>query len=353
MKKIILLIVCFFMISINIKASIVVMDAESGRVLYSENKDERKLIASTTKIMTSIIALENGNLSDIYEVHDEIDEANGSMIYIQKGEKMSLNDLLYGLMLRSGNDAAMIIASNVMPYDNFINKMNLKAQELNMHNTTYENPHGLNDKTKNYSTAYDLALLMKYAIKNKEFLKITSTKKYKTKSDSNEYIWYNKNDLLSSYKYTVSGKIGYTKSSGQVFVSYAKKDNKKLIVTSIDENNKFELHENLYEKYFNLYKNYKIFDKYTFLIFQKNYKNYYIYIKNDVNLLLTERESKDLIVTAKIKEKFDKNMVNAGYLEFRVDNKVIHKEPLYYIKHIEKTERIKNIIKNLFRKSKK
>lgn len=353
MKKIILLIVCFFMISINIKASIVVMDAESGRVLYSENKDERKLIASTTKIMTSIIALENGNLSDIYEVHDEIDEANGSMIYIQKGEKMSLNDLLYGLMLRSGNDAAMIIASNVMPYDNFISKMNLKAQELNMYNTTYENPHGLNDKTKNYSTAYDLALLMKYAIKNKEFLKITSTKKYKTKTDTNEYIWYNKNDLLSSYKYTVSGKIGYTKSSGQVFVSYAKKYNKKLIVTSIDENNKFELHKNLYEKYFNLYKNYKIFDKYTFSINSKNYKNYYIYIKNDANLLLTERESKDLIVTAKIKEKFDRNTMNAGYLEFRVDNKVIHKEPLYYIKHIEKTERIKNIIKNLFRKSKK
>ena len=353
MKKIILLIVCFFIISINIKASIVVMDAESGRVLYSENKDERKLIASTPKIMTSIIALENGNLSDIYEVHDEIDEANGSMIYIQKGEKMYLNDLLYGLMLRSGNDAAMIIASNVMQYDNFINKMNLKAQELNMYNTTYENPHGLNDKTKNYSTAYDLALLMKYAIKNKEFLKITSTKKYKTKTDTNEYIWYNKNDLLSSYKYTVSGKIGYTKSSGQVFVSYAKKDNKKLIVASIDENNKFELHKNLYEKYFNLYKNYKIFDKYTFSINSKNYKNYYIYIKNDVNLLLTERESKDLIVTAKIKEKFDKNTMNAGYLEFRVDNKVIHKEPLYYIKHAEKTNRIKNIIKNLFRNSKK
>ena len=351
-KYIIFLIIILFPLRVN-ATSTTLMDMDNNRVLYNSNGNDVRLIASISKIMTAIVTINNYDISKMVKIDESVLKSYGSGIYVEVGEEMSMENLLYGLMLRSGNDAAMIIASNVMPYDNFINKMNLKAQELNMNNTTYENPHGLNDKTKNYSTAYDLALLMKYAIKNKEFLKITSTKKYKTKTDTNEYIWYNKNDLLSSYKYTVSGKIGYTKSSGQVFVSYAKKYNKKLIVTSIDENNKFELHKNLYEKYFNLYKNYKIFDKYTFSINSKNYKNYYIYIKNDVNLLLTERESKDLIVTAKIKEKFDRNTMNAGYLEFRVDNKVIHKEPLYYIKHIEKTERIKNIIKNLFRKSKK
>ncbi len=165
--------------------------------------NERKLIASTTKIMTSIIALENGNLNDIYTVGEEINKVTGSSIYSKIGEKYSLNDLLYGLMLRSGNDAAMVISKNILGYDEFIAKMNIKAYMLGMNNTSFENPHGLNDDSFNYSTAYDLALLMNYAIRNKDFLHITSTKKYKD--------WYNKNELLSNYKYLISGKIGYTK----------------------------------------------------------------------------------------------------------------------------------------------
>ena len=169
--------------------------------------------------MTAIVALENAELTDEYTVSDEIDKVNGSMIYSKKGEKFTLNDLLHGLLLRSGNDAAMTIASNVMKYDDFIREMNQKAFILGMYDTTFENPHGLNDDTKNYSTANDLAILMKYAIKNKEFIKISQTRKYKVK----DYIWHNKNELLSKYKYAISGKIGFTKSSRPVFVSSAKK----------------------------------------------------------------------------------------------------------------------------------
>ena len=310
MKKI--LIILLFFLCVKVNASIVVMDADSGRVLYSENMNERKLIASTTKIMTSIIALENGNLEDIFKAGREIREVNGSMIYIKEDESMSLNDLLYGLMLRSGNDAAMVIANNVLGYDNFIAQMNIKAFKLGMNYTTFENPHGLNDNTKNYSTAYDLSLLMKYAINNEEFLKITSTKKYKD--------WYNKNELLSDYKYLISGKIGYTQKSGQVFVSAARKNNKTLIISSIDEGDKFNLHKKLYEKYFEMYDKYKILNKYTFSFKVKNKNNNHYFILDDFDMLM----KKDEIDKLKIEADLDNE-----YVLVYLSNKLIHTEKLY------------------------
>ena len=311
--------------AININASVVVMDADSGRILYSENKDERKLIASTTKIMTTLIALENSNIKKEVEVKDEILKVNGSMIYSKIGEKYTIEDLLYGLMLRSGNDAAMTIATNVLGYNEFINKMNLKAIEIGMFNTTFENPHGLNDDTKNYSTANDLALLMKYALKNKEFVKITSTKKYKN--------WLNKNDLLFDYKYLITGKIGYTKKSGQVYVSSASKNNKNLIIASIDEDDKYELHKNLYEKYFENYKKYKVLNKYTFS-FKSKKDNYHCYIKKDYDVLLT----KDEIDKLKIKIDTNNNIINIF-----INDKKIHSERLYKVE--EKTK--KNLIEEI------
>lgn len=325
MKKI--LIISLFLFCIRVNASIVVMDADSGRVLYSENMNERKLIASTSKIMTSIIAIENGNLNSIFTVHDEINKVNGSMIYIKENEKISLRDLLYGLMLRSGNDAAMVIAKNVLGYDNFIANMNIKAFKLGMNNTYFENPHGLNDDTKNYSTAYDLCLLMKYAIKNDEFLKITSAKKYKN--------WYNKNELLSDYKYLISGKIGYTKKSGQVYVSAARKNNKTLIIASIDESDKFNLHKNLYEKYFDMYDKYKILNKYTFSFKVKNSVDTHYYILNDFDMLMKENE--------KDKLKIDVDLTN-DYVLVYLDNKLIHTQKLYKISYKTKVNKIKELL---------
>lgn len=305
------------------------MDADSGRILYSENENKKMLIASTTKIMTALVALENANINDYYIVGDEISTINGSMIYVKKGEKISLESLLYGLLLVSGNDAAMVIANNVMQYDNFINRMNLKAIELGMDNTIFENPHGLNDDSKNYSSAKDLAILMKYAIKNKEFLKISGTKKYKVSTNKSDYIWYNKNKLLSTYKYSVSGKIGYTRASGQVYVSNAKKNNVSLIIASINEPNKFELHKKLYEEYFKKYKKYKIIDKYNFSINDNNYKKYYFFINNDVNVILSNKEISKIKIKAQINAKMNDNI--AGSLNIYLDSKIIKRELLYFI----------------------
>lgn len=331
MKKILLVLI--FLLCINVKASIVVMDADSGRILYSKNKSERKLIASTTKIMTTIIALENAKLSDKLKVGKEIQTVNGSMIYVKEGETFTLNDLLHGLMLQSGNDAAMIIASKTMSYDNFIAQMNLKAHKLGMYNTTFENPHGLNDDTKNYSTAEDMSKLIRYAIKNKDFLNITSTKKYKV----DNYIWYNKNKLLSDYKYLISGKIGYTKASGQVFVSAAKKDGKTLVIASINENDKFNLHKNLYEKYFKEYEKYRILDKNTFSFKVKNKNHDHYFIKNDFNMLLTKNEIKRLKVNVTLNKK-------NNYVNIYLDNNPIHSEKLYVLKYQSRLKKVKELL---------
>ncbi len=335
MKKIIivLLFVC-----IKINASIVVMDADSGRVLYEENKDKIMLIASTTKIMTSIIALENASLNDKYVVGNEIKEVYGSMIYAKDGQTMSLQDLLYGLILRSGNDAAMIISNNVMPYNDFIENMNMKAYKLKMYNTTFENPHGLNDSTKNYSTAYDMALLMKYAINNPQFMKISSASKYNYDNTT----WYNKNELLINYKYAKSGKIGYTKKSGPVFVSFASKNGENLIIVSINEEDKFNLHKKLYEKYFNAYEKYQILNKYTFSFKTNDISKNYYYIKHNFNMLLNDNEKKLL----EIKIELFTREINGigGYVNIFINGKLIHKENIYIKEYEKRKSSIKDIL---------
>ncbi len=325
MKKILIIMLLF--LCINVKASIVVMDGDSGRILYGKNEDERKLIASTTKIMTAIVALENSNIKTNLIVGDEVLKVNGSMIYSKPGEKYTIEDLLYGLMLRSGNDAAMTIAYNVFGYNRFIQEMNTKAMILGMTNTTYENPHGLNDDTYNYSTAKDLSKLMKYAIQNEQFLKITRTNKYNN--------WYNKNELLNNYKYLISGKTGYTKKSGQVYVSAATKNNKTLIISSIDENNKYELHKKLYEKYFDEYKKYKVLNQYTFSFKEKTNEKIHYYIKKDFDILLKESELNDL----KIKVDTQNNAI-----KIFIKDKLIHSQRLYKIEYKNKVNIIKQIL---------
>ena len=177
--------------------STIIMDVDSGRILYEKNANQKQLIASTTKIMTCIIVLENSNIENEIVVGDEVLSMYGTNIYIEPGEKIKIKDLLYGLMLRSGNDAAITLAHNTLGEEKFIKKMNDKAKELNMNSTVFNNPHGLDDKTENFSTAYDMALLSKYAYGNSVYRKIISTKKYITKSSIKSYTWYNRMSLVN------------------------------------------------------------------------------------------------------------------------------------------------------------
>lgn len=332
MKRIILTIILFLVFLTNLKASsdysFTVMDGESGRVLASKNENDSHLVASTTKIMTSIIALENCDTNKIVQVGEEINSVDGSMIYSHHNEKFKLIDLLYGLNLVSGNDAAMSIATSCLGYDKFIHKMNEKASEIGMKNTIFANPHGLDEITQNYSTSYDLSILMKYALKNKTFLLITNTKKYTVKTEEYSYIWYNKNKLLDMYKFTTGGKVGYTPTSGHILVSSASKNGKKLVISTIKDSDKFNNHVSLYEKYFDMYEEYKLIDKNNFVIDDYMYKNYYLYVLEDYDVLLKKDDN------VSIKYILFKNIYNnkAGYIDIYINGKKEYSQDVYAVK---------------------
>lgn len=319
------------------------MDTVSGRVLGSKNMDEKLLIASTTKVMTAIVALENVDTTNVLCAGNEIREVYGSMIYVDEGECMTLYDLLAGLMLKSGNDAAMVIATNTLGYDNFILKMNETASRIGMKNTHFENPHGLDDDSKNYSTAYDMAILMKYASKNKIFMEISKLKKYSVTSTVETHLWYNKNKLLSNYKYATGGKVGYTENSGHIFVSTASKANEDLIVVTMKDTDRFNTHENFYEEYFSKYDKYKVLDKYTFIIKEDYYKDYHLYIKDDVYIMLNKNELDKVNVNIDlIKKKHVKSGDAVGRAKIYIGEEYVTEANIYAMTSDEKVNKFKS-----------
>ena len=166
--------------------SAILMDMDSGRILYSNNIHSKRSVASISKIMTAILAVESGKLDEIVTVGEEINDSYGSGVYIKVGEQMKLIDLVYGLMLRSGNDAALAIANYVGGnVENFVKLMNDKAIALGMKNSEFNNPSGLDEEKGNFSTAYDMALLTSYAMKDDIYSKIVSTKRHKVKTNVN------------------------------------------------------------------------------------------------------------------------------------------------------------------------
>lgn len=248
--------------------STIVMEVSSGRVLYSKNASDPKLIASITKIMTCLVVLENANLTDKVTVGDEVLSMYGTNIYLEVGEVMSVKDLLYGLMMRSGNDAALVLAIATMgSEEKFVEKMNEKAQKIGMKDTIFQNSHGLDEETQNISTAYDMALLSQYAYRNSEYRNIIQTKKYRTKSSLKSYLWYNRMSLLNEYDYCIGGKNGYTPRAGKTLVSVAKKNDMILTIVSLDDSDIYQNHKRLYQHYFSEYQLYNILNKNDFTIF--------------------------------------------------------------------------------------
>lgn len=331
---------------INVFAtSTIVMDNDSGRVLYTSNSNEKKLIASTTKIMTCILAIENSDLSKKITVGDEILEAYGTNIYVEVGEVLTVKDLLYGLMLRSGNDAALVLAKNVFnSEEEFIKEMNTKAKKLGMHNTIFNNPHGLDEDTKNYSTAYDMALLARYAYKNKIYRNIITTKKYITKSNLKSYEWFNRMELINNYKYSRGGKNGYTPKAGKTLVSYASKDNENLIIVSLDDNDIYNNHRILFDKYFKEYKKYTILDKNSFKI-DSSLISRDVYIKESFEYLLKDDEISNISTIIHITDS-DNNKV--GKVTIKLSNDDIGSVDVYSRDNKKENNKILFRFKNLF-----
>ncbi|MBM4762994.1 D-alanyl-D-alanine carboxypeptidase family protein [Bacillus sp. B15-48] len=254
--------------SMNVEATsargAILMEQDSGRVLYDKNAHTEMRIASITKIMTAILAIESGKLDEYVTVSKRAAYTEGSSIYLQPKQKIKLRDLTYGLMLRSGNDAAVAIAEHVSDdLDNFVKEMNKKAAEIGMKNTIFANPHGLDDHENHYSTAYDMALLTRYAMKNPTYREISATKKYAYEDKGRaKYIWRNKNKLLTQlYPSSTGGKTGYTKRAKRTLVSTASKNGLNLIAVTINDGNDWQDHIHLFEHAFSKYKQVEIINK--------------------------------------------------------------------------------------------
>lgn len=209
--------------------SAIVIDRTTKTILYGKKETEKRKMASTTKIMTAIVVLENSNLSDTTYVSKKAAGTGGSRLGLKIDDKITINDLLYGLMLCSGNDAAVALAEHVGgSVEGFSILMNDKAKQLNLSNTNFVTPHGL-DNDNHYTTAYELALLTDYALKNKTFSKIVGTKNYTVTINGYQKTLSNTNELLGNLNGVYGVKTGFTNGANRCLVTACKRDNLDII----------------------------------------------------------------------------------------------------------------------------
>ena len=220
--------------------SAILIEAETGKILYAENAHEKLPMASTTKIMTALVALEQGNTWETVTVDASAYGTEGSSIYLHLEEEIALKDLLYGLMLSSGNDAAVAIAVHIGGGTQaFADIMNKKAIELGAYNTNFVTPNGLHDEA-HYTTAYDLARIAAEAMRNDTFREIVSTEYYRAETGEIARTFKNKNRILWEYAGGTGVKTGYTKAAGRCLVFAAEQDGMELIGVVLNCPNMFD-----------------------------------------------------------------------------------------------------------------
>lgn len=237
--------------------SAILTDGITGRVLYEKDADRRSLIASTTKIMTALLVCENCNVLDIVEVPPQAVGVEGSSIYLREGEKITVQELLYGMMLCSGNDAATALAIHCAgSVEAFSAQMNEKARLLGMSGTHFANPHGL-DAAQHYSTARDLAILARYAMENALFAQTVATKTTRIGTR----VFTNHNKLLWRVDGAQGVKTGYTRAAGRILVSAARRQGRRLIAVTINDADDWSDHAALYERGFSAFALQKLFTR--------------------------------------------------------------------------------------------
>ena len=336
-------------IPINTKASgpvsassAVLMEQQSGRILYEKEAHEVRRIASITKIMTAILAIESGKLNDSVKVTENAVRAEGSSIYLKPGETIKLEDLVYGMMLRSGNDAAAAIAEHVGgSLEGFVYLMNQKASEIGMDQTHFANPHGLDDHEDHYSTAYDMALLTRYAMSNDTYKLISGTKVHRAPNPTENWdrVWKNKNRLLTElYDYTTGGKTGYTKRAKRTLVTTATKGDLNLIAVTLNGPDDWNDHINMYENGFHNFELVKVLKKGIIKEVEDAFYKKKVYIKQDILYPIT-KEERDLFRVEFKLQKFkkewrdlDKEPDVVGKALIYFEEQQIKEVPLYYRK---------------------
>lgn len=220
-----------------------VIDMSTGRVIYEKNMHKQHTMASTTKIMTALVALENSNMEDIVTVSNNAAGEEGTSLYLKAGQKVTMEDLLYGLMLQSGNDAAIAIAEGVAgSVDEFAKMMTERARKIGANNTSFKNPNGL-DEDGHFTTAYDLAMITREAMKNERFAEISATKS-KQILDGTQTV-SNHNKMLRIFDGCIGVKTGFTKKSGRCLVTAAKRGEVGVIAVTLNAPNDWNDHREM------------------------------------------------------------------------------------------------------------
>ena len=333
--------------------SAVLIDAVSGEVLYSKNPDKRLSMASTTKIMTALLLCEYGDLQREITVTPEMVYVEGTSMGLKVGMKVRLEDILYGMLLASGNDAANAAAVAVGGgIENFVSMMNDKAREIGLINTHFNTPSGL-DGDSHYTTAYELALLTRYALNNDDFYKACSTKSKTIELDGVKITLANHNRLLSSYNGAIGVKTGFTKKSGRCLVSAAERNNARIIAVTLNDKNDWQDHKAMLDYGFSCVSD-------TPFLFKET--EYEIPVlageKNRVKAFSKEVAFRTVKGKKIIKNEYVYPFVFApvkdgevvGYVEYKCDGSTVYKETLF-VKEAVKNSVSKNLlirIKNTF-----
>ncbi|MGI6727193.1 MAG: D-alanyl-D-alanine carboxypeptidase family protein [Anaerovoracaceae bacterium] len=323
--------------------SAIVMEMNSGKILYEKNGKQKVYPASTTKILTALLAIENGYLDEKIKVPSEASGVEGSSIFLETGEKISLRDLVYGLMLRSGNDAAIAISGVIAKSpEQFVKLMNKRAKEIGANDTNFVNPNGLFDKN-HYTTAYDMALIAREAMKNPQFKKVVGSKSWKADRGEGKYNhFYNKNKVIFEYPGGSGIKIGYTKASGRTLVASSERDGMELICVVMNAPNWFQDSYKLMDYIYENYKVVKVASAHRILktVFVKKGDKDFVLVGPKEDILCPVPKEEDCSISLryvlpdKVKAPISR-WQEAGLLQLFIDGECVCAQSLYYLEDID------------------
>ncbi|SEF74986.1 D-alanyl-D-alanine carboxypeptidase (penicillin-binding protein 5/6) [Caloramator fervidus] len=332
-----------------------IIDQDSGRILYSKNGNKILPMASTTKIMTAIVALERGNIKDIVTISKKAASTPGSSAGLKAGDKVTLEELLYGLMLKSGNDAAVAIAEHIGGnVQNFVRMMNDKAVELGALHTSFITPHGL-DADDHFTTANDLARITAYAMKNEMFAKIVSTKEISSGiTGPFKYSYNNINKFLFRVENSDGVKTGYTGNAGKCLVASVKHKFGRFICVILNSSDRWEDAENLVQYALKKYNFIKVFDKTEIVksipVYGGNQKNIYAQTKSELYIpILPEEKDKikvEVYVPSVVFAPISKGEI-VGNIVVKLDGSIIAKYPVVSDREV-KRKNFLDFIKDVF-----
>lgn len=332
--------------------SAILIEEKTGRVLYSKNNQEPLPMASTTKIMTAIVAIEYGDLDEEVIIDDKTSYIEGSSIYLKENDSIKLLDLLYGLMLRSGNDAAYAIANHVAgSEENFITLMNEKAKIIGATQTNFTNPHGLHDEN-HYTTAKDLALITQYAFKNEIFKEIVQSTKREIVVNNGKRLIFNKNRLVTEYTGGNGVKTGYTTDAGKCLVFSAQRDDLQLVGVLIDSYNIWTDSEILLDFGFENFKLQNVLknNEYIGSVYVEDGINDILKIISNENISIPITEDEEISEVVNLNKSLKAPIFNKqqiGSIEYFIDDELVYQKPLYAHQKVYEKNYIKFLYENI------